>query len=346
MLCLRHLVIGSNSLWCYLNFPGATPTKRKSVESTAEGPKPKKKRKQKNKKSQEKSKAKNESSPDSEAANADLDMSAWEGLFVPEPVLQSLRHQGFSTPTEIQRAMLPAAIRGRMDLLGAAETGSGKTLAFGIPIINGILEDNEREESTDASDVDDDDDETATEVNNKELISDEEFEDMSDEEGTGCVKVVNDVVFDFEDEGEFYAPPIEIFGMDDDDASGSSAAPKKGSGKQLRALVLTPTRELAIQVQGHIERAAKFTDIRVAVVVGGMSAQKQERVLSYGPEIVVATPGRLWDLIQEGNQHLAQVTDIKYLAIDETDRMVEKGHFAELRQLLDLINSDEAKKSR
>ena len=96
-------------------------------------------------------------------------------------------------------------------------------------------------------------------------------------------------------------------------------------------------------MKAHIERAAAFTDINVAVVVGGMSAQKQERVLGYGPEIVVATPGRLWDLIEEGNPHLATVTDIDYLAIDETDRMTEKGHFEELKQLLELINRDEAK---
>jgi len=50
---------------------------------------------------------------------------------------------------------------------------------------------------------------------------------------------------------------------------------------------------------------------QIAVVVGGMSSQKQERVLKKCPEIVVATPGRLWDLIQTGNPHLSQVADIK-----------------------------------
>ena len=61
---------------------------------------------------------------------------------------------------------------------------------------------------------------------------------------------------------------------------------------------------------------------------------------------MVATPGRLWDLIQEGHSHLSQVKDISYLAIDETDRMVEKGHFEELQNLLDMINEDETKKKR
>ncbi|KZC07676.1 ATP-dependent RNA helicase DDX24 [Dufourea novaeangliae] len=108
--------------------------------------------------------------------------------------------------------------------------------------------------------------------------------------------------------------------------------------KPLYALILTPTRELAVQIKDHLTKAAKYTDINIAVVLGGMAAVKQERILSKGPEIVIATPGRLWELIQQGNPHLNQVDSIKYLAIDETDRMLEKGHFQELQQLLEKIN--------
>ena len=312
---------------------GIGAKKRKAEDDVVAGPKNKKKRKKKRVNKNEKAKKTPDTSV-SEEKNPDLDMSMWDGLFVPELVQRALRQQGFSQPTDIQRAVLPAAIKGRMDVLGAAETGSGKTLAFAIPIIHGILLDRRREEE----DGEAEGSSSGEEESEKELISDEEFEDMSDEEGTeaGCVKVVNDVAFDFDDEGEFFAPPIELF----ESANAESAA---ASGKRLRALVLTPTRELAMQVKAHMERAAAFTDITVAVVVGGMSAQKQERVLGYGPEIVVATPGRLWDLIEEGNPHLATVTDLDYLAIDETDRMTEKGHFEELKQLLELINRDEAK---
>ena len=61
----------------------------------------------------------------------------------------------------------------------------------------------------------------------------------------------------------------------------------------------------------------------------------------------MGTPGRLWDLIsesdEEGDGHLAGVRDVRYLAIDETDRMVEKGHFEELQQLLEMINADQDK---
>ncbi|KAF7279661.1 hypothetical protein GWI33_006826 [Rhynchophorus ferrugineus] len=114
--------------------------------------------------------------------------------------------------------------------------------------------------------------------------------------------------------------------------------------KPLYALILTPTRELAMQVTNHLKSVSKFTNINVAVVVGGMAAVKQERLLSKGPEIVVGTPGRLWELIQQGNEHLSQINNLRFLAIDETDRMLEKGHFRELQDLLERINTHEKSK--
>lgn len=83
------------------------------------------------------------------------------------------------------------------------------------------------------------------------------------------------------------------------------------SSKPLYALILTPTRELAIQIKNHLTKAAKYTDIKIAVVLGGMAAVKQERILKKGPEIVIATPGRLWELVSEGNPHLNQLDSIK-----------------------------------
>lgn len=61
-----------------------------------------------------------------------------------------------------------------------------------------------------------------------------------------------------------------------------------------------------------------------------MSTQKQQRMLSRRPEIVVATPGRLWELIKEKHYHLRNLRQLRCLVVDEADRMVEKGHFAEL----------------
>uniref|UniRef100_A0A6M2DFK1 ATP-dependent RNA helicase n=1 Tax=Xenopsylla cheopis TaxID=163159 RepID=A0A6M2DFK1_XENCH len=110
----------------------------------------------------------------------------------------------------------------------------------------------------------------------------------------------------------------------------------------LYALILTPTRELTVQVKNHLVAIAKHTDIKIAAILGGMATVKQERILKHCPEIVVATPGRLWELIQERNEHLSKVDEIKFLAIDETDRMVERGHFNELQLLLERLNADES----
>ncbi|KAM7293060.1 ATP-dependent RNA helicase DDX24 [Ixodes scapularis] len=108
----------------------------------------------------------------------------------------------------------------------------------------------------------------------------------------------------------------------------------------LQALVLTPTRELAIQVKQHLQAAAKYTGIGVVNVIGGLSADKQLRLLKRRPEIVVATPGRLWELVDQNTPHLSDVSNVRYLVIDEADRMVEKGHFEDLTRLLALMNAD------
>lgn len=84
--------------------------------------------------------------------------------------------------------------------------------------------------------------------------------------------------------------------------------------------------------------------IKVAAIFGGLAVAKQERLLKRCPEIVVATPGRLWELYQQENSHLSKIEDISFLVIDETDRMVEKGHFEELRSLLKLLNANDEKK--
>jgi ATP-dependent RNA helicase DDX24/MAK5 len=68
---------------------------------------------------------------------------------------------------------------------------------------------------------------------------------------------------------------------------------------QFTTLILTPTRELAVQIKSHIQIACRYTKFKTAVLVGGMATQKQERLLSKHPEIIVATPGRFWELLEE-----------------------------------------------
>ncbi|WOL05765.1 hypothetical protein Cni_G14496 [Canna indica] len=105
----------------------------------------------------------------------------------------------------------------------------------------------------------------------------------------------------------------------------------------LRALIITPTRELALQVSDHLKEAAKFLEIQVVSIVGGMSTEKQERLLKRKPEIVVGTPGRLWELMSAGEEHLVELQSLSFFVLDEADRMIESGHFHELQSIIDML---------
>ncbi|KAL8573978.1 hypothetical protein ACOMHN_029425 [Nucella lapillus] len=111
-----------------------------------------------------------------------------------------------------------------------------------------------------------------------------------------------------------------------------------------QALILAPTRELALQVCKHIRAAARHTDIQVVSVVGGMAPQKQFRLLKRHPQIVVATPGRLWELIEEGQEFLQKLGEVDQFVLDEADRMIEKGHFEELHKIISLISSTQKRR--
>merc|ERR1712071_398961 len=91
------------------------------------------------------------------------DMIIWKAMFLPDCLVRAVWEKGFLNPTAIQLAVLPTAMKGRKDVVGAAETGSGKTLAFGIPILSGILKDkafeNRKAENADISDEDQNSDE-------------------------------------------------------------------------------------------------------------------------------------------------------------------------------------------
>ncbi|XP_039139854.1 DEAD-box ATP-dependent RNA helicase 13 isoform X2 [Dioscorea cayenensis subsp. rotundata] len=108
-------------------------------------------------------------------------------------------------------------------------------------------------------------------------------------------------------------------------------------GGPLRALIVTPTRELALQVSDHLKSAARFTHFQVLPIVGGMSTEKQERLLKRRPEIIVGTPGRLWELMSRGDVHLVELHSLSFFVLDEADRMIEHGHFHELQSIIDML---------
>ena len=104
-----------------------------------------------------------------------------------------------------------------------------------------------------------------------------------------------------------------------------------------RFLVLEPTRELAAQVETAIRDFARFTNLKIAVVYGGVGYGKQTDALKMGADIIVATPGRLLDHIQQGTCKLDKV---KFLVLDEADRMLDMGFLPDVRRILERCPKD------
>ncbi|WP_041675068.1 DEAD/DEAH box helicase [Ramlibacter tataouinensis] len=102
----------------------------------------------------------------------------------------------------------------------------------------------------------------------------------------------------------------------------------------VRALVLLPTRELADQVAQQVKLYAKYTNLRSAVVFGGMDMKPQTLELKRGVEVLVATPGRLLDHIEAKNAVLGQV---EYVVLDEADRMLDIGFLPDLQRILSYL---------
>jgi ATP-dependent RNA helicase RhlE len=113
--------------------------------------------------------------------------------------------------------------------------------------------------------------------------------------------------------------------------SSSSASPAR---HPIRALVLTPTRELAVQVAENAANYSRHTDLRSTVVFGGVDMQPQVAQLRSGIEILIATPGRLLDHLGSKTANLSQV---EILVLDEADRMLDMGFLPDLQRIINLI---------
>ena len=162
----------------------------------------------------------------------------FKSLQIIEPILKSLKEEGYTIPTAIQSEAIPIVLAGT-DLLGSAQTGTGKTAAFAIPIL--------------------------------QLLSANKSHDRK----------------------------IKI-----------------------RSLIVTPTRELAIQIGESFKAYGRHTGLSSTVVFGGVNQNQQTNALQRGVDILVATPGRLLDLM---NQGFISLKDIQIFVLDEADRMLDMG---------------------
>lgn len=175
----------------------------------------------------------------------------FEQLNLVEPILNALKHEGYTTPTPIQEISIPIILKGT-DLLGCAQTGTGKTAAFAIPILQHLYLD-----------------------------------------------------------------------------KGSDRAPRK-----IKVLIVTPTRELAIQIGESFAAYGRFMDVRHTVIFGGVNQQSQVNALKNGVDILVATPGRLLDLQTQG---YIKLKDLTTFVLDEADRMLDMGFIHDINKILKLI---------
>ena len=109
---------------------------------------------------------------------------------------------------------------------------------------------------------------------------------------------------------------------------------KKSGPKPIRVLVLASTRELAVQIHESFTNYGAFASIKVATIYGGVGQQPQVKALRTGVDIVVATPGRLLDLMKQGYVHLES---LQTLVLDEADRMLDMGFFPAIRRILEHV---------
>jgi ATP-dependent RNA helicase RhlE len=169
-----------------------------------------------------------------------------------EPLNRAVKAEGYTTPTPVQAAAIPLAIRG-VDLLGVAQTGTGKTAAFTLPILQRLDESNRR-----------------------------------------------------------LTPHAT------------------------RSLILTPTRELAIQIGVSMETYGRYLNQRHTVIFGGVGQQPQVSKMRRGVDTLIATPGRLLDLMNQGFVRLDQV---EIFVLDEADRMLDMGFIRDVRKIVSKLPS-------
>jgi len=171
----------------------------------------------------------------------------FESLNIIEPILKSLKEEGYTIPTPIQVQAIPIVLQGT-DLIGCAQTGTGKTAAFAVPIL--------------------------------QLLSKNKSFDRK---------------------------------------------------KKIRSLIVTPTRELAIQIEESFKAYGRYTGLTCTVVFGGVKQNPQTNALHNGVDILIATPGRLLDLM---NQGFISLKDIEIFVLDEADRMLDMGFIHDVRRII------------
>ena len=108
----------------------------------------------------------------------------------------------------------------------------------------------------------------------------------------------------------------------------------KGSSRKIQSLILTPTRELAVQIEESFKTYGRYTNLKYCTVYGGVSQKPQTEKLRRGVDVLVATPGRLIDLI---NQRQVNLSNVSMFVLDEADRMLDMGFIHDVKKIISYI---------
>ncbi|KJP88042.1 hypothetical protein AK88_02317 [Plasmodium fragile] len=220
----------------------------------------------------------------------------------------------FKEPTAIQKVTWPIALSGK-DLIGVAETGSGKTLAFALPCLMHILKQRERQ---------------AERENGWGQVQGEEgIREASTQVENEKKEVPREATQEWTNEA--------TQGATHGDTQRSSDRYAHQGERSIYGLILLPTRELCMQVVDEIKTFEKQLDIRSVAVYGGVPKYTQINNLKKGADIVVATPGRLLDLLENGVIHLLRCI---YVVIDEADRLLDMGFEKQLKKIMTQVNKN------
>lgn len=109
---------------------------------------------------------------------------------------------------------------------------------------------------------------------------------------------------------------------------------KYAQGNDARALIIVPTRELAMQIEENVKTFAKYTDLRTVLLYGGLGPKTQISELKKGTDLIIATPGRFLDLYLEGHINTQQ---LKFLVMDEADKMMDMGFIGSIHRILEVV---------
>ena len=123
----------------------------------------------------------------------------------------------------------------------------------------------------------------------------------------------------------FVLPILEMFNIE-----------RKLRGKRIRALILTPTRELAVQVEANVAQYSKYLNLSSMAMYGGVDSEAQKQRLLEGVDILVATPGRLLDMV---HQRALYFDELEVLVLDEADRMLDMGFIDDINKIIDRLPS-------